>query len=287
MLDSLLQYGEVAGYYGLLGAIVLMSFWESGAPRRTLNKPIRNRWLRNFGLFVTSNLIARLAIPIFTVEAARLAGDLGWGILPKLGVPLWLNLVLGFLLLDLVRYGLHWASHRYLILWRIHRVHHTDQEFDFTTSLRNHPIELPVITLLSVAVIVVFGIHPLAVILTEVIALVINTINHGNVRINTRLDQLLRRVVVTPDMHRVHHSSLPREFNANLGGLLTWWDRLFGTYVAQPRLGHEAMSIGLPGYTRDDGGKFLSLLLDPFTSPSAEFKAPNSQPQNSSQVSHL
>jgi len=259
-----------------------MSFWESGAPRRKLSKPIRNRWARNFGLFITSNLTARLAVPIFTVEASRLAMDQGWGVLPILGTPLWLNLILGFLLLDLVRYGLHWASHRYLILWRIHRVHHTDQEFDFTTSLRNHPIELLVITLLSVALIVVFGLHPLAVILSEAVSLLINTINHGNVRINSKLDQLLRRVVVTPDMHRVHHSSLPREFNANLGGLLTWWDRLFGTYVAQPRLGHEAMSIGLPGYAKDDGGKFLSLLLDPFVSPAAEFIAPSSQQLDSS-----
>ena len=272
MLEFLLSQGEFITYYSWLGVLVLMSIWEGGSPRRGLDKPIRHRWAVNVGLILTGTFLIRLILPILSVETARSVLEQDWGLLSIADLPIWLSIVLGILILDFARYAFHWAAHRYSLLWRIHRVHHTDQEFDFTTSLRTHPLELGLTTILTLGLIVFFGLHPVAVLVAETLAITLNTFNHGNVFISNQLDRALRNVFVTPDMHRVHHSSLPREFNANLGGLFTWWDRLFGTYVAQPRQGHEAMKIGLPMYADEKQNTFLKMLLDPFISSEVEYK---------------
>jgi sterol desaturase/sphingolipid hydroxylase (fatty acid hydroxylase superfamily) len=272
MIETLTNQGDSLPYYVLLVLVVLLTYWEKLSPRRQLTKPIRIRWARNFGLFLTGNFLAILVVPFFGLEAARSATAADAGLFNYLGVPLWLNVLAGVIILDLPRYGLHWASHRYKILWRLHRLHHTDQEFDYTTSLRFHPLELLLITSFTVALIGVLGLHPLTVICFEVVALAVNTLNHSNLRIAPKLDQVLRLFVITPDMHRIHHSSLPREFNSNLGGLFPWWDWAFKTYVPQPRDGHTNMEIGLRGYA-DDQINFPQLLLDPFISSATEFKS--------------
>jgi sterol desaturase/sphingolipid hydroxylase (fatty acid hydroxylase superfamily) len=268
--ESLMGIGAYSAYLVLLITVLLTNQWESVAPRRPLGGPIRPRWSRNLGIYLSSLVTVRLVFPIFGFEMARLTVQSGWGLSSVITLPLWLNVLFGILVIDLSRYCFHWLEHRYVFLWRIHRLHHTDQDFDFTTSVRNHPLEAIAALVIALITIYVFGIHPLTVILYDALAVASTTFGHGNIRLSTGADRILRSILVTPDMHRIHHSSLPREFNSNIGAVFSFWDRMFGTYVDQPRRGHEGMSIGLPDYSRDQGGKLINMLLDPFTSSSRQ-----------------
>ena len=248
-----------------LGVFVLVALWECAAPRRRLraSKPVR--WTSNIGIVVLDTALVRLAFPVAAAGAAAEAGSLGWGLFNALAWPLWVEVVLAMALLDLVIYWQHVMFHAVPGLWRLHMVHHADLDMDLTTGVRFHPFEIVLSMALKMAAITALGAAPLAVVLFEIVLSATSIFNHGNVALPPALDRRLRLVVVTPDMHRVHHSAVARETNSNFGFNLPWWDRLFGTYRARPAAGHEGMTIGLE-QLRDPRRQWLwHMLALPFT----------------------
>jgi sterol desaturase/sphingolipid hydroxylase (fatty acid hydroxylase superfamily) len=202
--------------------------------------------------------------PLANVGIALLAEARGWGLLRAAAAPYWLGFAATLVALDLSRYGQHWVQHRVPFLWRLHRMHHTDQDFDFSTALRFHPIDALLTSGVAFAVIVGLGAPVGAVALYELIFVVMVMFAHGNVRLPEGVDAALRTVLVTPDMHRLHHSARRGESDSNLGGVVTWWDRLFGTYRAQPADGHNGMTIGLAAYRGREHLMLHRMLADPF-----------------------
>src|SRR5215467_11408793 len=215
-----------------------MASWEIVAPRRALAVGRRQRWASNLGILLVDVVAVRILIPTAAVGAAVFAAGRGWGLLHQAGLRLSVATLIGFLLLDLVIYAQHVVFHKVPLLWRLHRMHHADLDIDVTTGLRFHPFEILISMLVKIATIVVFGIPVVAVLLFEVVLNATSMFNHANVSIPPALDRLLRLALVTPDMHRVHHSALRRETDSNFGFNVPWWDRLFGTYRAQPEAGH-------------------------------------------------
>jgi sterol desaturase/sphingolipid hydroxylase (fatty acid hydroxylase superfamily) len=230
---------------GFGGVLLLMLLWELLAPRRrlTVSRPLR--WSGNLGLVVTGTVVVRLLIPIGAVSMALIAAEHRWGILNNVSLPEWSKVLIAFVALDLVIYLQHVMFHAVPALWRLHMVHHADLDFDTTTGVRFHPIEILLSMGIKFGAIVLLGAPAVAVLAFEVILNATSLFNHGNVRIPGWLDRVLRLFVVTPDMHRVHHSVHPRETNSNFGFNLPWWDYLMGTYRAQPAEGHEHMTVGL------------------------------------------
>lgn len=247
-----------------LGIFVLVALWELAGPRRTLSRPRWLRWYGNIGITVLNTLAVRLVIPLAPVALAVIAADRGWGVLNLVELPFWLAVVLAVLLLDLVIYLQHVMFHAVPALWRLHRMHHADLDFDVTTGFRFHTIEIVLSVLLKLAAVLVIGAPAAAVVIFEVLLNGTSMFNHGNVRLAPGLDRVLRWIVVTPDMHRVHHSDIPAETNSNFGFNLPWWDRLFGTYRAQPGLGHENMTIGLDAFREDSDLHLHNMLAQPF-----------------------
>lgn len=229
-------------FLGILGAMML---WELVAPRRRLDLPRVIGWSNNLALVVIDAAILRLAFPVLAVGMAVLAEDRGWGLINAIDLPVWLAVALAVLMLDLAIYFQHRVFHAVPALWRLHRMHHADLDFDATTGLRFHPVEIGLSMAIKLAVVVLIGAPPVAVLVFEVILSAASIFNHSNVRLPERLYRMLRRVLVTPDMHRVHHSIIRYETNSNFGFSVPWWDRLFGTYLAQPRDGHDGMAIGI------------------------------------------
>jgi sterol desaturase/sphingolipid hydroxylase (fatty acid hydroxylase superfamily) len=222
-----------------------MALWETFAPRRPLREPKRARWIANLGLAASSTLLLRLLFPAAAVGAAAVATERGWGALPWLGVPGWAAVLLSIAILDLAIYFQHVVFHAVPVLWRLHRVHHADVDFDVTTGVRFHPLEAAVSMVYKIGVVAALGAPALGVLLFEALLNASSMFNHGNVRLAAAADRVLRGVLVTPDMHRVHHSVRSEETDSNYGFCLSWWDRLLGTYRAQPAAGHERMTIGL------------------------------------------
>lgn len=246
------------------GMLTLMGVWEWLAPRRTLTTSKSRRWRANLGIVFLDTITVRLIVPTTAVGMALLAQQRSWGLLNNLDVPGWLALLIGVLALDCVIYLQHVMFHAVPALWRLHMMHHSDLDFDVTTGVRFHPIEIVLSMGIKLAAIVVLGPSALAVLIFEVALNATSLFNHGNVRLPARLDRVLRLFVVTPEMHRVHHSNLPRETNSNFGFSFPWWDRLFGTYRAQPKFGHLGMTIGLDQFRDPDTLNFSQLLLQPF-----------------------
>jgi sterol desaturase/sphingolipid hydroxylase (fatty acid hydroxylase superfamily) len=227
------------------GVLLLMAAWEVLAPRRRLAVGRPARWLSNLGLVALDTLLVRFLVPLGAVGAALVAEERGLGLLPLAGPPRWLAVVLAVVALDLVIYLQHVLFHALPLLWRLHRVHHADLDIDATTGVRFHPLEILASLGIKVSAVILLGAPALAVLLFEVLLNATSLFNHGNVRLPAWLDRILRLVVVTPEMHRVHHSAAPDETNSNFGFNLPWWDYLLGTYRAQPRAGHEGMTVGL------------------------------------------
>ncbi|WP_375054987.1 sterol desaturase family protein [Zobellella sp. DQSA1] len=250
-----------------IGVLLAMMGWELAAPRRRPQCPRRRRWPHNLALVALNTLLVRLWFPLAAVGAALVAAERGWGLLNQLSLPGWFGLLLSLLALDFIIYLQHRLFHAVPLLWRLHRLHHADLEFDVTTGLRFHPLEILLSMLIKLLAVVLLGTPALAVLIFEVLLNISSMFNHGNVRLPARLDRRLRLLVVTPDMHRVHHSILRRETDSNFGFNLPWWDRLFGTYRAQPAAGHAGMIIGLEEF-RDPGELRLDrMLLQPFRRP--------------------
>lgn len=239
------------------GILAMMAAWEALSPRRPQAVGRTRRWPANLGIVVLNSLVLRLVFPLAAVGLALLGETRGWGLLQATQLPAWLEVAVAVILLDFAIYLQHVLFHAVPLLWRLHRMHHADLEFDVTTGARFHPIEILLSMIIKLGVVAALGAPAVAVLIFEVLLNASSMFNHANVRLPARLDRVLRRIIVTPDMHRVHHSIVPRETNSNFGFSLPWWDRIFGTYRAQPQAGHDAMIIGI-GQFRDP----LELRLD-------------------------
>lgn len=222
------------------------------------------RWVANLGLVAVDTGILRLVFPLAAVGAALTANARGWGLFNTIEAPPWLAVAITLIALDLAIYAQHVAFHKIPLLWRLHRVHHTDTALDATTGLRFHPIEIIASMLFKIALVFALGAPALAVVAFEVLLNALAMFNHANVYLPPRVDRALRRLIVTPDMHRVHHSIHRDETDSNYGFNLSIWDRLFGTYRAQPRDGHEAMALGIDAFRAPTDGALIRLLIQPF-----------------------
>ena len=271
MSEFLLAHETQVRLFFLFAILVVMAAWEVAAPRRRQEIPRLLRWSNNFGVVVVDTLLVRLTFPIVAVGMALLADERGWGLLNIFEVPSWLAFPASLLLLDLAIYLQHVMFPAGPALWRLHRMHHADLEFDVTTGLRFHPIEILLSMVLKLAIVVVLGPPAVAVLVFEVLLNGTALFNHSNIRIPLALDRILRLIVVTPDMHRVHHSIHPSETNSNFGFNLPWWDRLLGTYRAQPREGHEGMTIGIEQFRTPRDLWLDQMLIQPLRGPASGY----------------
>ncbi|MBI5761438.1 MAG: sterol desaturase family protein [Planctomycetales bacterium] len=255
-----------------VGILLAMGVWEVLAPHRplTVGKPLR--WFSNLALVALNSVLVRLILPLSAVGTATLAEKHEWGLFNQLAMPEWIEFTLAVVLLDFTVYLQHVMSHAVPAFWRFHLVHHADLDFDVTTGLRFHTVEILVSMLLKIAVVSALGPLVWSVLVFEVLLNATSMFNHGNVRIPAGLDRLLRLFVVTPDMHRVHHSVLPHETNSNFGFSLPWWDFLMGTYHSQPAHGHDAMTIGL-AYLRNERNveRLPQMLALPFRASAGDY----------------
>jgi sterol desaturase/sphingolipid hydroxylase (fatty acid hydroxylase superfamily) len=260
-----MQEEQIIRLSSFFGVLAFVAVWEVIAPRRTLTDSKRRRWVTNLSLVVINTAVVRFSLPILPIGMAYMAQERGWGILNLIVWPALTKIVLAVVVLDFVIYIQHVLFHFLPILWRLHRMHHTDLDLDVTSGNRFHPIEIIISIGIKLMAVALIGPPAVAVVLFEVVLNATSQFNHGNIRLPEAVDRWLRLIVVTPDMHRVHHSVVPRETNSNFGFNLPWWDRLCGTYRPQPEFGHTGMSIGLKEF-RDPAKLNLSrLLILPFS----------------------
>lgn len=252
------------------GGIAAMATWEGLAPRRALVAPLRGRWLANFAVTLLDTLLVRAVWPFLSVGAAVFAAERQIGLFHAVSLPASAAWVLALVALDGSRYLQHFALHRVGWLWRLHRMHHTDADYDFTTALRFHPLEALSTTGLAVCVVLLLGLPAAAVLGYELLSTGVALFAHGNVRVPARLDRALRWLVLTPDLHRVHHSANAREMESNFASVCPWWDRAFGTYRAAPALGHDAMRIGLPEFSEPRHQALSWMLANPWLGAGAD-----------------
>ncbi|MDP1748161.1 MAG: sterol desaturase family protein [Reyranella sp.] len=247
-----------------LGVFILVAVWEALAPRRERQLSRWARWPANLGIVALNTALVRLLLPTTAVAFALVGEQRGWGLLNNVDLSHWPAVVLAILALDLAIYLQHVLFHAVPVLWRLHRMHHADLDIDVTTGARFHPIEIAASMILKLAAIAALGAPVEAVLAFEILLNSTAMFNHANLRLPARLDRGLRWIVVTPDMHRVHHSIVPRETNSNFGFNAPWWDRLFGTYRAQPAAGHEAMTIGIEQFRAPGEQRLDRMLTQPF-----------------------
>jgi sterol desaturase/sphingolipid hydroxylase (fatty acid hydroxylase superfamily) len=259
-----------------VGVLLIMAGWEIVLPRRQLTAKKPLRWTSNLALVGLNSILVRLVLPLTALGTARFAETQGWGVLHQLAVPEWLRFVIAVTALDFAIYLQHVLFHAVPALWRLHMVHHADLDFDVTTGLRFHTLEILLSAFIKIGVVAALGPPIWAVLTFEVLLNATSMFNHGNVRMPAWLDRLIRYFVVTPEMHRVHHSVDRREANSNFGFNLPWWDFFMGTYRAQPAAGHERMQIGVSHLREEGKVEWLpSMLVLPFVSGTGSY--PNSQ----------
>ncbi|SFZ86270.1 Sterol desaturase/sphingolipid hydroxylase, fatty acid hydroxylase superfamily [Devosia enhydra] len=262
---TILGLGEGPFRFGLFVLVLLvMAALETWLPRRQRRHPRKSRWTTNIGLLVSDFLavsVFTVLVPVTAVIAAIWAETAGIGLFNVLPMPGWVAGIVAFVVLDLVIWAQHLVFHKVPMLWRVHSVHHTDHDLDATTGIRFHPVEIVLSILVKAAAVVVLGAPPLAVVLFEAMVNAAALFNHANLRLPPALDRVLRLFVVTPDMHRVHHSVEREETDSNYGFALSIWDRLFSTYRAQPRAGHEGMTTGLAEWQADSRPNRLGWLI--------------------------
>ncbi|NRG16775.1 sterol desaturase family protein [Rhizobiales bacterium] len=264
MTEFLLDHEPAVRFSAFFAILLAMAVFEVAAPRRRLEIPRLLRWSNNLAVVVVDTLLVRLSFPVLAVGLALIAEKGGWGLFNIAGWPLWLEFVVTLLVLDLVIYLQHVMFHAVPALWRLHRMHHADLEFDVTTGLRFHPIEILLSMALKLAAVAALGPPAAAVLVFEVLLNGTSMFNHSNIHLPAGIDRILRLFVVTPDMHRVHHSVHPDEANSNFGFNLPWWDRLLGTYRPQPRDGHEKMAIGVDQFRTPRDLWLDRMLIQPF-----------------------
>ena len=251
---------RVCVFAGIFAAIAL---WELIAPRRFLQVSRIFRWANNLGIVVINTIILRLLFPAAAVGAAIFATSYNFGLFNFVLWPIWIEVLFSLIVLDLLIYAQHVMFHAFPTLWRVHRIHHADVDFDVSTGVRFHPIEILLSMMIKMAAIVVLGAAPLAVIIFEVLLNGTSMFNHGNIKLPQLVDKWVRFVLVTPDMHRVHHSVIAEETDRNFGFNLSCWDRIFGTYKAQPYAGHRNMAVGLEQFREPRMQSLWKLILMP------------------------
>jgi sterol desaturase/sphingolipid hydroxylase (fatty acid hydroxylase superfamily) len=271
MNSHLLTHEPLIRFGFFFAILILMAVWELLAPRRLLQTSKSMRWFGNLGIVFIDTLILRLLPPFSAIYAAILAEKEGWGLLNNMALFYWLKVAMGVVALDLVIYLQHAMFHGLPILWRLHMMHHSDLDFDVTTGVRFHPIEILLSMGIKMIAVSLIGVSVLGVLIFEVLLNATSLFNHGNVRLASSVDRVLRLFVVTPEMHRVHHSVIIRETNSNFGFNLPWWDRLFGTYKDQPAAGHLEMTIGLSQFRDPKRLNLLWLLLLPFIGKTSKY----------------
>jgi sterol desaturase/sphingolipid hydroxylase (fatty acid hydroxylase superfamily) len=271
-MDSVfVRYEPIIRLVCFAGIFAAVALGELAAPRRTLTTSKSARWFANIGIVVINAVALRIVFPVAAVGIAIVASERGWGLFNNIPIPYWLAVVLSVAFLDFVIYVQHVMFHAIPSLWRLHMMHHADMDIDLTTGSRFHPIEILLSMLIKMAMVMVIGAPAVGVILFEILLNGTAMFNHGNIFLPLGLDKVLRLFVVTPDMHRVHHSVLPFETNSNFGFNVPWWDRMMGTYRSQPRKGHEGMTIGLNQF-RDPARLTLPRILAmPFVSPTGNY----------------
>ena len=247
-----------------LGVFAIMAMWEMILPRRPLTRPKGERWLTNILLTVINTAMVRFAVPVMATGAAVLAAENGWGLFHHISLPSPVVVVACVVMLDLLIYIQHLVFHRVPLLWRLHRVHHTDLDFDVTTAVRFHPLEIILSLFIKAIAVLALGAPVEAIFIFEILLNATAMFNHGNVHLPRAVDGIIRLLIVTPDMHRVHHSVHATETNSNYGFNLSIWDRIFSTYRAQPVDGHDAMVIGLNEYRKPTDLALPALLIQPF-----------------------
>ncbi len=277
--DAILANEPTLRLAAFLGVLLIMVVWEMAAPRRRRDIPRVIRWTNNLGLVVLDTVILRLTFPILAVGLAVIAEERGWGLFNNIDAPVWVAIVVSMLLLDLAIYLQHVMFHAVPGLWRLHRMHHADLDFDATTGLRFHPVEILISMAIKLTLVAALGPPAVAVLLFEVLLNATALFNHANIDLPRPIDRVLRLIVVTPDMHRVHHSVNPVETNSNYGFNLPWWDRLLGTYRAQPAKGHTAMDIGIERFRTTRDLWLDRMLIQPVRGPASghalESRTPN------------
>jgi sterol desaturase/sphingolipid hydroxylase (fatty acid hydroxylase superfamily) len=266
---------RLAAFVVVFAAVAL---WELAAPRRAQRYGRRVRWPHNLGLLALDVLVVRIVAPGAVVGVALAAEEHGWGFLNVVALPGWAAFAVGLVLLDLAIYFQHVMFHAVPTLWRLHRVHHADQDFDVTTGTRFHPIEILISVVIKCAAVAAVGAPALAVLAFEILLNATAMFNHANASLPRALDRWVRWLVVTPDMHRVHHSVLYDETSSNFGFNLPWWDRLFGTYRAEPRLGHDAMTVGVDAFRSSEDLRLDRLLIQPFRNTPGQYPINRRQP---------
>ena len=264
MIDAVTEFEPAIRLAAFLGVFSVVALWEALALRRDARFSRRQRWPHNLGLLAVDSLVVRLVAPGAAIAVAIAGEARGWGLINALGLPGWAAVLFAIVLLDLAIYFQHVMFHAVPTLWRLHRVHHSDLDFDVTTGTRFHPIEILLSTLIKMAAVVAIGAPAVAVLVFEVLLNATAMFNHSNGKLPLAVDRWLRLLVVTPDMHRVHHSVVHNETNSNFGFNVPWWDRLFGTYRAQPAAGHDAMTIGVDAFRTPADLRLDRLLVQPF-----------------------
>jgi sterol desaturase/sphingolipid hydroxylase (fatty acid hydroxylase superfamily) len=265
-MTGLYQFEPAIRVACFVGVLATMAVWEMLAPRRGLTIKRPWRWASNLGLVFLNSLLLRLVAPLGAVGVALAAERLEWGLFNAIAVPRWIAVVSSVVLLDFAIYLQHVMFHAVPLFWRLHMVHHADLDIDVTTGVRFHTIEILLSLGIKSAVILLLGPPAVAVLIFEVLLNATSMFNHSNVRMPLWLDRVLRWLVVTPDMHRVHHSWYRQETNSNFGFNHPWWDRLMGTYRDQPADGHTAMTIGLSQLRDEQKSERLHWMLWlPFT----------------------
>ncbi|MFU0503970.1 sterol desaturase family protein [Pseudaminobacter sp. NGMCC 1.201702] len=258
---------RIAAFLAIFGSMAIFELWSPRLERPEMHGAMKSRrWFTNLSMVVISSLVLRVAFPAAAVGAAVFAETRGWGLLRLLGAGGLVGGIIAFVVLDFAVWLEHVVSHKVPFLWRIHRMHHADTGFDVTTGLRFHPLEILLSMVWKAAIVIALGAPVLAVLVFEIVLNGSSMFSHSNVRLGARIDRLLRRVIVTPDMHRVHHSAERVETDSNYGFNFSFWDRLFGTYSDQPRRGHDAMMIGLTEYRGNKPAHIGWSLLLPFLS---------------------
>jgi sterol desaturase/sphingolipid hydroxylase (fatty acid hydroxylase superfamily) len=253
------------------GVLIIIAIWELLSPRRKLatSKPVR--WASNLGIVFIDTALVKLIFPVMAINVAFVAQENSWGLLNNISLPYWVEVAMGVLILDCIIYLQHLMFHAVPLLWRLHMMHHADLDYDVTTGLRFHPIEIIISMVIKMASVAALGASPVTVVLFEIVLNATAMFNHGNIKLPLGLDAVLRLLVFTPDMHRVHHSVTIRETNSNFGFNFPWWDRLFGTYRAQPAAGHEGMTIGLAQFRDPGKNNLFGMLVLPFTGKTGSY----------------
>ena len=263
-MDALLKNGSQIYALVYFGGIIVVALLESVLPRRVVAATLGLRWVGNFGLTIIGAILVRSLFPIAGVGWAVLCSERGLGLFNQVHWPGWVEFALAIVLIDLSYYVQHYLLHRIPVLWRLHRTHHTDQEYDFSTGVRFHPFEMVCATVTLIGVVLALGAPPAAVFVSQLLAVAIAFVEHANVRIPERLDRVIRTVVVTPDMHRIHHSQDIREGESNFANTFSFWDRLFGTYIDQPAAGHDGIMFGVADFTERKHLTLPWMLAQPF-----------------------